>query len=262
MTPEIRSARDHRLLLLVRQLPLLGTAFLGVFAFVVDLFGLLDRVDWLARKLPSLTFAAVGAIALYLAIERFSIRKETTELKQLIGIGEGFRKVPAAEISKIAARMLPDVGVLRTLGTARQDFLDVDESAQLYLHETERRVRRSPPFQYYRITSERLRGAFLDHLTLLLSASDARHDIQVQLIPNFETTVTYQVFDNDHVLIILATPQAPDGRRDYAVALMSSDKEIVDGFIAHFDAAWSHHPSITDPQELRKRVIRIDEDVS
>ena len=257
MATGVGGLQSSRILLFLRLVPLLGVAGLGVLAFVIDLFGLLEHSDWLARKLPSLIFAAIGVIALYLAIERFSGPGEIAELKQLIGTGEGFRRIPAAEVSRIAARMMPDVETLRTLGTARQDFLDVDESARLYLTETERRVHRKSPFRYYRITSERLRDAFIRHLVCLLGAADSRHDIQVQLIPNIETTVTYQIFDNAHVLVILDTPYVPDGRRNYAIALMSSDAEIVKAFIAHFDNAWSRRTAITDPQDLGRKVTRI-----
>ncbi|HZB31987.1 MAG TPA: hypothetical protein VE465_17655 [Streptosporangiaceae bacterium] len=255
-----QSIRQERLMRLIRQLPLLTIGILSAFVPIVDLTGLLDNIPWLQDRLPALTLLTVGAIAFYLAFERATVWEEVTEIKQLISAvstsGEGFRKVPPSEISKIAAQMMKDVGIVRTLGTVVQDLLDIDPSAKLYLRETERRVsRNSPPLRYYRITSDRLRETFLNHLDNLLSA-DARHEIQLEVSSDIETTITYQIFDSAHVLVILENPHVP-GRRDYAVAMMSSDQEIVDGFIAHFDAAWSQKTPIDDPQELRNKITQI-----
>ena len=245
---------------LIRQLPLLTIGILSAFVPIVDLTGLLDNLPWLQDRLPALTLLTVGAIAFYLAFERATVWGEVTELKQLISAvgtsGEGFRKVPPSEISKIAAQMMKDVSIVRTLGTVVQDLLDIDQSAQQYLRETERRVSRtSPPLRYYRITSNRLRETFVRHLDHLLSA-DAKHEIQLEVISRIETTITYQIFDTAHVLVILENPHVP-GRRDYAVAMMSSDQEIVAGFIAHFDATWSQQTPIDNAQEFSERITRI-----
>jgi hypothetical protein len=252
--------RHERWMRLIRQLPLLTIGILSAFVPIADVAGLLDNVPWLEDRLPALTLLTAGAIAFYLAFERSTVWGEVAELKQLISVvgasGEGFRKVPASDISKIAAQMMKDVSILRTLGAVVQEMLDIDESAQLYLRETERRAgRASPPLRYYRITSDRLRETFLSHLDHLLSA-DSRHEIQLEVVSHLEATITYQIFDSAHVLVILENPHVP-GRRDYAVALISSDREIVDGFIAHFDATWSRQTPIENAQELRGRITRI-----
>jgi hypothetical protein len=260
--------------MLFRQLSLLIIGLLGILVPIADFTGVLDSIDLFEGGLPSLTLFTVGAIAFYLSFERSSISGDVSELKQLLGRdvselkqlinavghgGEGFRKVPVAEISNVAARMMRDVSTLRTLGTARQDLLDTDESAKLYLRETENRVAHGrPPFHYYRITSDQLRDLFIGHMVVMLSTKpDARHDIRIQLIPDIESTVTYQIFDDTHVLILLDTPHSPE-RKDYAVALTSSDPEIVNGFISHFDHAWATHKTyISDPRIFKRSVNRI-----
>jgi hypothetical protein len=186
-----------------------------------------------------------------------------SELSNLISVmGRGdevFRKVPVSSISFIAARMVQEVNTLRILGTAGQDLQDADNSVRRYLGETENRVRHGrPPFHYYRITSNRLRELFIGHLLLMLeSGSKAHHDIQVQIIPNIEAAVTYQIFDDTDVLVLLGIPYPP-GRRDYRVALMSSNRDIVMAFTEHFDYAWSQGEPVRDPQTFSRNIRRIN----
>ena len=56
----------------LEQIALLATASLSVLVTLADFLGLLDSVEWLSRRIPTLVLLLVGVVAGYLALERRS----------------------------------------------------------------------------------------------------------------------------------------------------------------------------------------------
>lgn len=162
----------------------------------------------------------------------------------------GVRFLDKNDISTIGSEEIARATVIRALGTARQDVLLSNVAARSYVQATEKRLRQREPLIYRRITSQYLRRTFAEHLIALLElAGDSKSSVEVALIPNIESTVSYQVIDETSVLVVIDSPTIP-GIRDYSFAFISSEIAIVKAFIAHFDHAWSKLETIRDKETL------------
>ncbi len=187
--------------------------FLGLSLVIATVAVLVVKIDDIKRSLPTLIEAANG----------------------------GVRFISRDEGSMLGAERVLQSSVIRVLGTARQDTIDVNESARHYLNATEKRVRqRRRPLYYRRITSDVLRPPLVKHLVKLLADGEQSQlsRVQVALIPCIESAISYQVFDETSVLVIVDSPTVP-GVRDNSFSFISSDPNIVRAFSNHFDHAWT-----------------------
>ena len=63
------------------------------------------------------------------------------------------------------------------------------------------------------------------------------HDFKIAFIDSIETTISYQIFDENEVLVIIDTPLI-ENIRDNALSLLSTNLDIVRSFVLHFETAW------------------------
>lgn len=205
--------------------------FLGLSLVIATVAVLVVKIDDIRRSLPTLIEAANG----------------------------GVRFVSRDEGSMLGAERVLQSSVVRVLGTARQDIVEVNEHARHYLNATEKRVRQQRrPLYYRRITADVLRAPLVSHLEKLLTVSEHSQlsRVQVALIPCIESAISYQVFDDSSVLVIVDSPTVP-GVRDNSFAFISADPNIVRAFSRHFDHAWSQLIPL-DSSDLFRRSLRSD----
>ena len=200
---------------------------------------------WLSRQhngvAPSwLLFAVLCVIVALIAllVTKMNEVKRVLDRVAFKGLSK-VRTITASEISKIAADLVADSRTIRVIGTARQDIVATDEVAMNYLRATERRVKAQPKLYYRRITSTDLQPRFHAHLEGLLktNGSGPGHDIQIALVGDLECSISYQIFDDTHAMIIVDAPTVP-GVRDNILAFLIEEGSMVAALIAHFDNAW------------------------
>jgi hypothetical protein len=161
------------------------------------------------------------------------------------------RVISVPEVSTIAANLMPSAKVIRIIGTARQDVVATDKVAMSYLRATERRVKMRPKLYYRRITSTKLQPAFRSHLErILTAAATSGHDIQIALIGDFECSISYQIFDESHALLVVDSPTIP-GVRDNNLAFLIEERSMVAALISHFDNAWVQRIPFKSVEDLR-----------
>jgi hypothetical protein len=169
------------------------------------------------------------------------------------------RTITASEISEIAADLVTHSRTIRVIGTARQDIVATDEVAMNYLRATERRVKGQAKLYYRRITSTSLQPTFRAHLEAILKANDGSpdHDIQIALVSDLECSISYQIFDDTHAMIIVDAPTVP-GIRDNVLAFLIEEGSMVAALIAHFDNAWMRRPPLKTIEAFRASLSEAD----
>jgi hypothetical protein len=150
--------------------------------------------------------------------------------------------------------------VIRVVGTARQDVASSTgtPAASAYLKATESRFASGQPLSYLRITSPQITPYFKEHLTKLFSYSRSNKAIkfEVALTSGLDVAVSYMVFDDDGVLLIVDN-EVIGQRQDNQLMLWSAEPEVVKAFKSHFDHAWSTVQNKVQSNAAFQRVVKL-----
>ena len=162
--------------------------------------------------------------------------------------------IPVSEISQLATNLTKNAGIIRVIGTARQDVVESKNvtEALKYLDETEKRFSDSNHIIYRRITSKKIKIRFAQHLLALLESSKNKsYDFRIKFIDNILPCISYQIFDDEYVIVIVDN-QKIEGVADHCLALFSNDLSVVEPFVSHFDRAWDSLPEGNERVILKK----------
>lgn len=162
----------------------------------------------------------------------------------------GFKVITPDEGSKFAAQLMEDVTITRIIGTARQDSIDKQkhEVASKYWTSCEKRFSKNKHVIYKRITSTQLTPAFKNHLSKCFTEAEKNnHNIGVALIDNIDLVLSYQVFDDKGILLIVDNVRV-EGLKDNALMFWSTNPITIRTFTKHFDNAWSKLTPISNNQ--------------
>jgi hypothetical protein len=148
------------------------------------------------------------------------------------------------EGSRFASECVKKAETIRVVGTARQDVINGENIANSYLKATEERFNSELPLIYRRITSSQITTPFKQHLSKLFEISKrqgTKNKFEVALAPNLDIAVSYMIFDEASVLIVVDNIHIANVIDNKAM-LWSSDVEVVKAFMNHFDQAWDKLP--------------------
>jgi hypothetical protein len=164
------------------------------------------------------------------------------------------------EGSGFASDHVKTARVIRVVGTARQDVASSTgtPAASAYLKATESRFASGQPLSYLRITSPQITPYFKEHLTKLFSYSRSNKAIkfEVALTSGLDVAVSYMVFDDDGVLLIVDN-EVIGQRQDNQLMLWSAEPEVVKAFKSHFDHAWSTVQNKVQSNAAFQRVVKL-----
>lgn len=167
-------------------------------------------------------------------------RNEVTKI-----LGDGFIRIYQDSISEFATTLVNRSKYIRVVGTARQDVVGRTslKGAKEYLRALENKLSsacsdQANAFTYLRVVPRPPSEDMKKHIAACISAADGKcHKFEAKTDLNFPFYVSFQVFDNTDLLIILDN-KGYDKKYDNALCLWSRNKEIIEIFIKRFDDAW------------------------
>lgn len=261
----------------------LGIAILGLILLTVAYFGVpslkflsQDLIDFIQQIIvnlvPTFLVFVFTYILFYYRIQKMRNQKELEELSQRIAedVGANLKEISDIFIRDIGFSMITNVddgsefaaikvkqaSIIRVIGTARQHVVEQLEQkpATSYLRETENRFKQKKKIIYRRITTKDLSNAFFNHLVNLFDlAQQNNHTIEISLVPNLFTSISYQIFDDKSVLLVVDNDKLSN-MKDNAAMFWSTNPQIIDVFTKHFDNAWSKLEQVKSADEFTKIV--------
>lgn len=181
---------------LVGQVILILAAIVAVAAPIADLAGLLENVQWLRERIPTITLLAVG---LLIAASIFDRRTVLARIETLL------RR--AVKSQALGVQYLPDrYSVLRrledTVSKANETLMAVGakSTATIYLQQVSRKVA-SGDITYYRLlTGNHITHELHEHLGSLLGSPD------VHVAWNYSEKFGTFTVSEDHVVLAIPSP--------------------------------------------------------
>ena len=160
-------------------------------------------------------------------------------------LGDGFIRIYRDSISEFATTLVNRSKYVRVVGTARQDVVASTslKGARDYLNALEKKLGadcsdQANAFTYLRVVPRPPSDKMLQHIANCTSAAtDKCHRFEAKTNLHFPFYVSFQIFDNTDLLIILDN-KGYDRKHDNALCLWSRNKEIIEIFIKRFDDAW------------------------
>lgn len=159
-------------------------------------------------------------------------------------------KINKEVISDFATSLVKRSKYIRVVGVAKQDVLgDEDRRAasKRYLSKLENMLTKDygseMGFQYYRVVPKRCTEPFKEHFEKcrLNCEIHKKNKFQVIIADNdFDFYISYQIFDQTDMLIIVDNPTTKDPNKDdNALCYWTQDKETIETFTRRFDSAWA-----------------------
>jgi hypothetical protein len=160
-------------------------------------------------------------------------------------LGDGFVRIYKDSISDFAISLVSRSKYVRVVGTARQEVVGSKtvKNASGYLSALEKKLAKKSAnsldvFTYLRVVPVAPNKNMVRHIDICNDlALKNGHKFEAIVNLNFPFYISYQVFDDTDILIILDN-KGCDKKRDNALCLWSRNKEIIDIFIRRFDDAW------------------------
>lgn len=156
----------------------------------------------------------------------------------------GFIPIEETIISSFATSLVTKSSIVRTLGTARQDVLEVsyEKGARAYLKafetRTSGRAREDGKFTYLRILPKKPNHKMMIHLNQCKeNANRSGNEFDFKVIDESKACISYTIFDDTDLLLILDN-EKHSGSSDNVLCLWTRDKKVISPFIKHFDDAW------------------------
>ncbi len=154
-------------------------------------------------------------------------------------------KINPDVISDFALSLVKKSSYIRVVGSAKQDVLE-DEfklaASIRYLTNLEKMLTKDRNFQYYRVIPKKCNEQLKNHINKCISNSQINKKSTFQYIESdtpFDFYVSYQIFDQSDILIIVDNPTAKDPNKDDNVlCFWTRDEETIKAFSKRFDSAW------------------------
>lgn len=157
----------------------------------------------------------------------------------------GFRAVDD-DISEFAMKKLKKCCITRIVGTARHDAIEKNNinSAINYLRCIEDKLNDDKHFVCRRITSSNVSECLKNHLLNCTRIVQSNNNVfDVAYTDNFDFNISYQIFDNYGLLLIVDNFINGDYVEN-ALGLWTENQEMVRAFINRFDYGWNQIQNI------------------
>lgn len=153
-------------------------------------------------------------------------------------------------ISDFATSLVKRSKYIRVVGMAKQDILDDEDrrsAAKRYLLKLEdmlsKNYQSEVGFQYYRVIPKTCNEALTNHIEKCRENCRVHKKNKFQVLTannDFDFYISYQIFDQSDLLIIVDNPTVKDPNKDdNALCYWTRDPETIKIFTMRFDSAWN-----------------------
>ncbi len=213
-----------------------------VLSFFIENITLVINTIPIWAALVTIIFLFSCMVFLYYRIENHAEFRE----EEMEHMSNPLIKINADVISDFASSLVKKSSYIRVVGSAKQDILE-DEyrlaASKRYLSNLESMLSKDRSFQYYRVIPKKCNSELLKHIEKCISNSTIHKKTSFQYIESdipFDFYISYQIFDQSDILIIVDNPTSKDPNKDDNVlCFWTRDEETIEAFTKRFDSAWS-----------------------
>lgn len=221
-------------------------AFIGIIITT-----LVDNITFVVTNLPSWVILVV-AFFVFCSMAMIFLRIDNYEEYQtevMKNMSNPLIRINNDVISDFATSLVKKSKYIRVVGVAKQDILDDEDrkaASKRYLSKLEDMLSKNYEsemgFQYYRVIPKSCNEILKNHIEKCREncRTHKKNKFQVLTANNdFDFYISYQIFDQSDLLIIVDNPTVKDPNKDdNALCYWTRDPDTIKIFTKRFDSAW------------------------
>lgn len=235
-----------------------NTILSGVIGTIIGLVltTLIENISDKTESIPNIWILIVCIFIITLLAYVFNRIESQEEYREQVmkNMSYPIVKIEADAISDFATSLVKKSKYVRVVGTARQDAIinaEKKASSIRYLQKLEDMLKQHYSselgFQYYRVVPSICNDSLNHHIqecqNICKRNKKNMFGVKYSSVA-FDFGISYQIFDETDMLIIVDNPSKLDPKKDdNALCLWTKDPEIINVFVKRFDSAWERNHS-------------------